>query len=51
MLDAEIDALIEERRAARAARNFGRADEIRQQLTGRGILLEDTKDGVRWRRQ
>jgi cysteinyl-tRNA synthetase len=51
MLDAEIDALIEERRAARAARNFGRADEIRQQLLGRGILLEDTKDGVRWRRQ
>ena len=51
MLDAEIDALIEERRAARAARNFSRADEIRQQLLGRGILLEDTKEGVRWRRQ
>ena len=51
MLDGEIEALIEERRAARSARNFSRADEIRQQLLGRGILLEDTKDGVRWRRQ
>ncbi|MBX3277233.1 MAG: cysteine--tRNA ligase [Acidobacteria bacterium] len=50
MLDAEIQALIDERQAARAAKNFARSDEIRNQLIARGILLEDTKDGVRWRR-
>lgn len=51
MLDSEIQALIDERQAARKARDFARADEIRQLLTARGILLEDTKDGVRWRRK
>lgn len=51
LLEAEIQALIDERQAARQARNFARADEIRQLLTARGILLEDTKDGVRWRRK
>lgn len=51
ILDSEVEALIEERRAARAARNFARSDEIRQELANRGIILEDTKDGVRWRRQ
>jgi cysteinyl-tRNA synthetase len=51
LLDAEIQALIDERQAARKAKNFARADEIRQQLTDLGILLEDTKDGVRWRRK
>ena len=51
MLDSEVEALIEERRAARSARNFARSDEIRQELANRGIILEDTKDGVRWRRQ
>ncbi|HWQ31530.1 MAG TPA: cysteine--tRNA ligase [Blastocatellia bacterium] len=51
MLDSEIQALIDERQAARKARNFARADEIRQHLTERGILLEDTKEGVRWRRK
>jgi cysteinyl-tRNA synthetase len=51
LLDSEIQALIDERQAARQARNFARADEIRQLLTERGILLEDTKDGVRWRRR
>ena len=51
MLDSEIQALIDERQAARKAKNFARSDEIRDQLTGMGILLEDTKDGVRWRRK
>ncbi|QQS49440.1 MAG: cysteine--tRNA ligase [Acidobacteriota bacterium] len=51
MLDSEIQALIDERQAARAAKNFDRADEIRRQLTELGIILEDTKDGLRWRRK
>ena len=47
---AEIDALVEERQAAKKARNFKRADEIRQKLADSGILLEDAKDGtVRWK--
>ena len=46
----EIDALVEERQAAKKARNFKRADEIRQKLADSGILLEDAKDGtVRWK--
>lgn len=48
--DAEIDALIEERQAARKAKDFARADAIRDQLKGMGIILEDTKDGVKWKR-
>ncbi len=51
LLDSEIQALIDERQAARAAKNFARSDEIRDQLTAMGIILEDTKDGVRWRRK
>ncbi|HZS08493.1 MAG TPA: cysteine--tRNA ligase [Blastocatellia bacterium] len=51
MLDSEIQALIDERQAARKAKNFARSDEIRDLLTKRGIILEDTKDGVRWRRK
>jgi len=51
LLDSEIQALIEERQAARAAKNFARSDEIRHLLSERGIILEDTKDGVRWRRK
>ena len=51
MLDSEIQALIDERQAARKAKNFARSDEIRDQLIGMGILLEDSKDGVRWRRK
>ena len=43
-------ALIAERQAARKARNFARADEIRNQLTEMGILLEDTREGVKWKR-
>ncbi|KGA98337.1 cysteinyl-tRNA synthetase [Alkalihalobacillus alcalophilus ATCC 27647 = CGMCC 1.3604] len=50
MLDAEIDDLIEERNEARIARNFARADEIRDFLKEKGIILEDTAQGVRWKR-
>jgi cysteinyl-tRNA synthetase len=49
--DARIDALIAERQAARKSRNFARADEIRNQLASAGIILEDTKDGIRWKRK
>jgi cysteinyl-tRNA synthetase len=49
--DSEIEALIAERDRARKARNFAQADQIRAQLHGRGIILEDTKDGVRWKRK
>ena len=49
-LDADIQRLVDERQAARKARDFARADAIRDQLRQRGILLEDTPQGVRWRR-
>ncbi|HVH64457.1 MAG TPA: cysteine--tRNA ligase [Candidatus Acidoferrum sp.] len=49
-LDAEIEALIAERQAARDRRDFARADGIRRELLGRGIQLDDTKDGTRWKR-
>ena len=48
---AEIEALIAERTHAKKARNFKRADEVREQLLTSGIVLEDTKDGVRWKRK
>jgi len=48
--DALIDQLIEERNASREAKNFARADEIRDQLQAMGISLEDVADGTRWRR-
>jgi cysteinyl-tRNA synthetase len=51
MLDSEIESLIEERQEARRNRDFARSDEIRDQLAERGIILEDTKDGVRWKRK
>jgi cysteinyl-tRNA synthetase len=51
MLDAEIEALIEERHQARRDRDFARSDEIRDELAAKGIVLEDTKDGVRWKRK
>ncbi len=50
LLDAEIEKLIEERQAARRAKNFARADEIRSQLLERGITLLDTREGVKWKR-
>ena len=50
MLDEDIEKLIEERQAARKARNFARADEIRGELLEKGIILEDTREGVKWKR-
>jgi cysteinyl-tRNA synthetase len=49
--DAAVEALIQERDAAKKAKNFARADQIRQELLGQGIILEDTKSGVRWKRK
>jgi cysteinyl-tRNA synthetase len=49
--EAEIQALIDERTSARKSRNFARADQIRQELLDKGVILEDTKDGVRWKRR
>lgn len=50
MLDSDIEALIAERQAARKEKNFKRADEIRNELLSKGIILEDTREGVKWRR-
>jgi len=50
MLDEEVEALINERQNARKERNFARADEIRDELLAKGIVLEDTREGVRWKR-
>jgi len=49
--DADIDALVAERTLAKKQRNFARADAIRNELLEKGILLEDSKDGVRWKRK
>ena len=49
-LDSRVEALIEERQTARKEKNYARADEIRAELTAMGILLEDTKEGVKWKR-
>jgi len=52
LTDAEIEALVAEREAARKRRDYQLADRLRQQLADRGILLEDTRDGgVRWKRK
>lgn len=50
ILDSDIDALIEERQQARKDKNFARADQIRDELLAMGIILEDTREGVRWKR-
>lgn len=50
ILDEEIEKLIEERQLARKEKNFGRADEIRAMLLEKGIVLEDTREGVKWKR-
>jgi cysteinyl-tRNA synthetase len=49
--DGEIDRRIAERAAAKKARNFALADQVRDQLLEQGIILEDTKSGVRWKRK
>ncbi len=49
LIDAAIRAKIDERERARKGRDFRRADEIRRELLQSGIVLEDTKDGVRWK--
>jgi cysteinyl-tRNA synthetase len=49
--DAEVDALIAERNASKKSRDFARADQIRKDLAAQNIILEDTKEGVRWKRQ
>jgi cysteinyl-tRNA synthetase len=51
IVDDEVQKLIDERQEARHRRDFARGDEIREELAGRGIILEDTKDGVRWKRK
>ena len=51
LTDEEIDALIAERNLARKQRNFKRSDEIRDELAAKGIVIEDAKDGVRWKRK
>ena len=50
ILDQEIEDLIAERQAARKAKNFARADEIREELLKKGIILKDTREGVKWQR-
>jgi len=49
--DAEIEALVAERTEAKKARNFARADAIRVELAAKGVAIEDSKDGVRWKRK
>ena len=51
LADSEVEALIAARVAARKARDFKRSDEIRDQLAAAGIIVEDTKDGMRWKRK
>ena len=50
ILDSDIEALIAERQAARKEKNFARADEIRDELLAKGIILKDTREGVQWKR-
>ena len=50
LLDADIENLIAERQAARKAKDFARADEIRNELLEKGIILKDTREGVQWKR-
>ena len=50
LLDADIEKLIEERQAARQAKDFARADAIRDELLEKGIILKDTREGVQWKK-
>jgi cysteinyl-tRNA synthetase len=51
LTDEAIEALVEERSLAKKQRNFARADEIRKELAEKGVVIEDSKDGVRWKRK
>jgi cysteinyl-tRNA synthetase len=51
LTDDAIDALVAERTEAKRQRNFARADQIRNELAEKGVVLEDSKDGVRWKRK
>jgi cysteinyl-tRNA synthetase len=51
LTDAEIDALVAERTQSKKHRNFARADQIRNELAAKGIVIEDSKDGARWKRK
>lgn len=50
ILAEDVEKLIEERQAARKAKDFARADEIRDTLLAQGIILEDTREGVKWKK-
>ena len=50
ILDEEIERMIEERQQARKEKDFARADEIRDELLEKGIILKDTREGVKWKR-
>ena len=50
ILESDIEALIEERQAARKAKDFARADQIRDELLAKGIILKDTREGVQWKK-
>lgn len=50
LLEEDIETLIEERQKARKEKNFARADEIRDELLNKGIVLEDTREGVKWKK-
>ena len=50
ILDEDIEKLIEERQAARKAKDFARADAIRDELLEKGIILKDTREGVQWKK-
>jgi cysteinyl-tRNA synthetase len=51
LTDEAIDALVAERTLAKKQRNFARADQIRTELAEKGVAIEDSKDGVRWKRK
>ena len=51
LTDEAIDALVAERTQAKKQRNFARADQIRNELAEKGVVIEDSKDGVRWKRK
>ena len=51
LADEAIDALVAERTTAKKQRNFARADQIRNELAEKGVAIEDSKDGVRWKRK